>query len=126
MATGDTFFNAHGDAREVELSYTVGKDQLAYVGGQLGITANSGNSGGTVALDVSDDIRIIQLPSDFAGVVGDKVFIDTADLTGHTPDDTAYAKAAGAGLILLGILISDQDANDRARILRVGKGLVAS
>lgn len=126
MATGDTTFNSHGDARPVSLLYTVTHNQLAYIGGQLGITDNSGASGQSVSLDVSDDIRVIVLPAAFAGAIGDKVFIDVTDLTGHTPDDTAYGKSAGANIILLGVLITAQDANNRARIMRVGKGLIAS
>lgn len=126
MATGDTTFNGHGNARNVDLTATVVKNQIAYVGGQLGVTANSGGSGDTVALDVADDIRVIQLPGSLNAVTGDKIFIDTAQVTGHTPDDAGYSTSAGAGKILLGILITDQDANDLARIMRVGKGLVAS
>lgn len=126
MAVGDTTYNGNGNARNVALSYTVTKDQLAVVGGQVGIMSNSGDSGDTVAMDLADDIRVIQLPTALAGVAGDKIFITVATVTGHTPDDAAYTTSAGAGKILLGILITDQDANDYARILRVGKGVVAS
>lgn len=126
MATGDTTYNGNGNARNVDLLYPVTKNQLAYVGGQVGVMSNSGGSGDTVAMDVADDIRVIQLPAALNAVTGDKIFITVATVTGHTPDDAAYTTIAGAGKVLLGILITDQDANDYARILRVGKGVVAS
>jgi hypothetical protein len=126
MAAGATTYNGNGDARNVDLLYTVTKNQVAVVGGQVGIMSNSGGSGDTVAMDVADDIRVIELPAALNASAGDKIFITVATVTGHTPDDAAYTTSAGAGKILLGILITDQDTNDLARIMRVGKGVVAS
>jgi hypothetical protein len=108
----DTHLESDGDAVNVDLTATVTAKQVALVEGWLGITGTAGESGDTIALDISPREYQFTVPTALAVVKGDKIYIEVADLTGHTPDDTAYSKTAGAGKVLFFKATSDQDDND--------------
>lgn len=126
MAVGETRLESDGDALNVDLTATVAKDRLIVAEGWVGFACDNGKSGDTIALEVATVERQIILPSAFAGVKGDLVFITVATITGHYPDDAAYTKTAGAGKLLLGKLTSDQDDDDVATFIVLAKAQVAS
>lgn len=112
MAAGEkVVFNSDGKAVDVNLSYTVEKGRVAVVEGWLGFTNGRGESGDKISLSVDD--REYQL--DVGATVvekGQNLFIDTADLTGHYPDSTAFSTTAGAGKLILGKVTRNKDANN--------------
>lgn len=112
MAAGDTFFESDGKAVNVDLTYEVSKGQLAVVEGWLGITAEDGESGDTIALIVDDREYQFEVPSTLSVSKGDIVYIAVADITGHDVDTTAYSTDAGAGEVALFKATSDKDANN--------------
>ncbi len=113
FATGDdTHLESDGDALDVDLTATVTAKQVIYVDGWLGVAVEAGESGDTVALDISAREYQFTVPTALSVSKGDTVFIDTAQVTGHSPDGAGYAKATGAGLIPLFKATADQDAND--------------
>lgn len=113
MATGEnTYLESDGKAVYVDLLYTVEKDQVAVVDSWLGIAATDGESGDTIALTVDEREYQFTVPTALAVVKGETVYITVATLTGHTPDDAAYTKTAGAGKLAFFKATSDQDAND--------------
>lgn len=91
----DVKHNKESDGRSVtiDLSYTVVARQPAFGGGWLGITVGAGDSGEQVALEIFGEYQF-KVPSGLSVAAGEIVRIDTTDLTGHTPDDTAYNKNA--------------------------------
>lgn len=110
MTTGaDSYKESDGAALNVDLLYTVDKGDVAYVDGWLGVTANSGDSGDTIALDVSSIERQFTVPSGLGASKGDIVYIDVTDLTGHKPDDTAYSTSSGANKVAFFKATADQD-----------------
>lgn len=114
MATGEnTYLESDGKAVNVTLDAgDVVKDQVAVVEGWLGIAGSNGESGDTIALIVDRREYQFTVPSALAVEKGDIVYITVADLTGHTPDDTAYSKSSGAGKVAFFKATSDQDDND--------------
>lgn len=129
MAVGQTHKEGMGEstnAVNVDLLYTVAKDRLIVADGWLGVADANGESGEAISMSINDVERQIWLPADFAGVKGDLVFITVATVTGHYPDDAAYTKTAGAGKLLYAKLTSDQDDNDIATAIVLGKGQMAS
>lgn len=112
MATGDTYFESDGKAVNVDLLYTVGKAEVAVVDGWLGIAGQSGDSGDQIALIVDDREYQFYVPSGLSVSKGDIVYLEVADVTGHTPDDTAYGTSAGAGKIAFFKATADKDDND--------------
>lgn len=112
MATGDTFFDNDGKAVQVHLTYSVVKNQVAVVEGIVGIAATAGDSGDDVALSI--DFRAYQfvVPSGLSVSKGQTVYVEIADLTGHTPDSTAYSTTAGAGKHPLFRALEDKDSNN--------------
>jgi len=111
MAVGDTWKESDGLAVNVTLSYTVTKNQVARVEGFLGIAADDGESGDEIALDISQVERQLQVPSGLSVSKGDTIYIEVADLTGHTPDSTAYGTSSGAGKVAFMKATEDKDAN---------------
>lgn len=95
----DTYKESDGRAVNVDLMYTVKAKQVAVVEGWLGVTNSAGESGDEIALDVSMIERQFTVPAGLSVSKGDVVYIEIADLTGHTPDDTAYSTTAGAGKV---------------------------
>ena len=99
MATGDTFFESDGKAVNVDLLYTVEAGEVAVVDGWLGIAGGRGDSGDAIALAVDDREYQVVVPSTLSVAKGNIIYIEVADVTGHTPDDTAYGTSAGSGKI---------------------------
>jgi len=89
----DHAFYSDGNAVDVTLLASVVKDQVAVAEGWMGITGAAGASGEMVALSLRGEYQF-KVPSALSVSKGDIVRIDTADLTGNTPDDTAYNKNA--------------------------------
>lgn len=119
-----TYQESDGKSVEVNLRYTVENKQVAYVDAFLGITMASGDSGDAINLNIDDREYQFTVPTALAVAKGDIVYVDVTDLTGHTPDSTAYAKAAGSNRIRLFKATAAQDANDMVTgILLVGRHL---
>jgi plastocyanin len=112
MALGDTFFESDGKAVDVSLLYTVGKGEVAVVEGWLGIAGASGDSGDEIALIVDDREYQFEVPAALSVSKGDIVYLEVADVTGHTPDSTAWGTTAGSGKIAFFKATADVDAND--------------
>lgn len=112
MTVGDTFFESDGKAVNVDLLYTVGKGEVAVVDGWAGITGQSGDSGDEIALIADNREYQIEVPSTLDVDKGDIVYLEVADVTGHTPDDTAYSTSAGGGKVAFFKATADKDAND--------------
>lgn len=112
MAVGDTFFEGDGKAVNVDLLYTVTKGQVAVVDGWLGITGEAADSGGTIALIADNREYQFEVPSGLSVSKGDIVYLELADVTGHTPDSTAYATSASAGAVAFFRATADKDDND--------------
>lgn len=112
MATGkDTNFDNAGRAVNVDLTYTVEAEQVAYIDGFLGLTNRSGDSGDTIALTADHQAYQFTVPTTLAVSKGDTVYVDVTDLTGHIPDDTAYSTSSGANKVALFKALEDKDAN---------------
>lgn len=112
MAVGDTFFESDGKAVNVDLLNTVVKGQVAVVDGWAGITGQSGDSGDEIALIADNREYQFEVPSGLSVDKGDIVYLELADVTGHTPDDSAYTTTAGAGKVAFFKATADKDAND--------------
>lgn len=113
MAVGKNVYKeSDGKAVNVDLLYTVEDGQLAVVDGWAGITVESGDSGDNIALDVSQVERQFEVPSTLSVSKGNIVYLEVADVTGHTPDSTAYSTTAGAGKIALFKATAAKDANN--------------
>jgi len=112
MTTGaDTYKESDGKSVQVDLLYSVAARQVAVVDGFLGITAEAGESGETIALLVEHAEYQFTVPSSLSVSKGDIVYIEVADVTGHTPDSTAYSTSAGSGKVALFRATADKDAN---------------
>lgn len=124
-ATGaSTHLESDGKAVQVALTSTVAKDQVAYVEGFLGLVTMDGVSGGKTNLTIDDREYQFTVPAALAVAKGDVVYIDVTDLTGHTPDDSSYYKAAGSNRIRLFKATAAQDGNNMVTgILLVGRHL---
>lgn len=92
-----------------ELEHTVGLKQVVSDGNFVGINMKSGDSGDLVAWLIDDSIIQVYVPDSLSASEGDTVFIDTAQLTGHIPDDGAYSTSSGAGKIALVKLLEDKN-----------------
>lgn len=113
MATGaDTYKESDGKTVNVDLLYPVAAGQVAVVDGFLGVTVRAGDSGDSVALDLEKCERQFTVPSSLSVAKGDTVYIEVADLTGHTPDDTAYSTTAGSGKVAFFRATAAKDANN--------------
>lgn len=111
MAAGDsTYLESDGKSVNVSLLYTVPAHKVAYADGWLGISAQSGDSGSSIALQVDDREYQFTVPSGLSVSKGQIVYIDVADTTGHVPDDTAYSTTSGANRPLFKAT-ADKDAN---------------
>lgn len=108
----DVWKESDGKAVYVDLLYSVEGNQLAVVDGWTGITGESGDSGDMIALDVSSVERQWEVPSTLSVSKGDTVYLEVADVTGHTPDSTAYSTSSGEGKIKLFKATAAKDANN--------------
>lgn len=102
MSTGSVKLRSNGKAVNVSLLYTVGANALAVVDGFLGVTGSSGDSGDTVALNYEQQEYQLEIPGTLSVDKGDELYIEVADVTGHTPDSTAYSTSSGAGKVRFG------------------------
>lgn len=123
---GDAQFRSDGRSVPVSLSYPIGKNQVAVAGGWVGITAESGASGDEINLIVDDREYLFTVPSGLSVDPGDIVYVEVADVTGHTPDDTAYSTTAGAGKVAFFKATGTKDADNNVPGVMVGKGQLAS
>lgn len=125
MATGaNTYLESDGKAVEVTLTATVEKDQVAYVDGFLGLVTLAGVSGENTNLTIDDREYQFTVPASLSVAKGAIVYVDVTDLTGHTPDDTAYYTASGSNRIRLFKATAAKDANNMVTgILLVGRHL---
>lgn len=125
MATGaNTYLESDGKAVEVSLTATVEKDQVAYVDGFLGLVTLAGVSGEKTNLTIDDREYQFTVPASLSVAKGAIVYVDVTDLTGHTPDDTAYYTASGSNRIRLFKATAAKDANNMVTgILLVGRHL---
>jgi len=113
MAAGDnTYKESDGMAVHMDLVAAVEKGQVIYVDGWVGIAADGGQSGESVALTIDQAEYQFTVPAALAVSKGDTVYIDTAQVTGHIPDEGGYSTTPGAGLLPLFRATGDKDANN--------------
>lgn len=122
----DTYFESDGKAVEVDLLYTVLKNQLVSVDSWVGIANRSGDSGDSVALSVDNREYQFTVPTGLSVSKGDIVYVDIDDVTGHTIDDTAYATSAAAGSVAVFKATADKDANDMVTGIMLAHNSLAS
>lgn len=125
MATGaNTYLESDGKSVQVTLTATVEKDQVAYVEGFLGLVTLDGVSGGKTNLNIDDREYQFTVPAALSVSKGNIVYVDVTDLTGHTPDDSAYSTSAGSNKIRLFKATADKDSNNMVTgILLTGRYL---
>ena len=123
MAGDNTLLESQGRAVDAALLFTVDAQQVAYIDGWLGIMSRSGDSGDTVAMLTDHREYQFTVPAALTVAKGDTVYIDSADLTGHIPDDTGYGIASGAGLIALFKATSAKDGNNVVTGIMLPEGL---
>ena len=110
---GNHHWHSDGNAVDVTLSYTVITHQPAYVQGWLGMVTAGGASGELTALDLRGEY-VFEVPAALDVAKGEIVRIDITDLTGHSPDDTAYNKdPASATNLSFFKATMDKDASNR-------------
>lgn len=107
-----------GHSVDVTLSSTVAEGDLAYVEGWLGVVPREGVSGEGIELNIEDAEFDLILPTALGLSKGDEVYVDITDLTGHIPDDSAYATSSGANTIKLGRCKIDQDGSSGRVIIQ--------
>jgi len=114
MAAGEnSYFESDGKALHVALTATVAKSRVVVVESWLGIAANDGVSGDTIAMTVDGREYQFEVPAALAVAKGAVVYIDIADLTGHYPDDAAWnTDGTGTTPIRLFKATMAKDAND--------------
>lgn len=108
----NTYFESDGKAVDVNLLYDVDAWDVVVVEGWLGVAVTAGESGESVALDISQVERQFVVPAGLSVAKGNIVYIDVTDLTGHTPDSTAYSTSAGANKIAFFKATSAKDSNN--------------
>lgn len=126
MAGENTYFESDGKAVNVLLTATVSKGQVAVVEGWLGITGASGDSGDYIALIADNREYQFTVPATLDVSKGDIVYIAVADITGHIPDDTAWATSAGSGAVAFFKATADKDDNDVVTGIMLSSNALAS
>lgn len=121
MAGENTYKESDGKAVNVTLSATVSRGDVVYADGWLGIAAESGVSGDSIALIIEPVEYQFTVPAALSVSKGDTVYIDTAQVTGHIPDDAGYATASGAGLLPLFKATADKDVNNVVTGIFIGR-----
>ena len=113
MATGDnTVFESDGKAVSVILQAEVNAGQITLAEGWLGVAVRGGKSGDSAALTIDHSEYQLVVPAGLAVSKGDTIYIDSTDLTGHIPNESAYATSSGANTLALLKATSDKDANN--------------
>lgn len=105
----NAFRIGNGNTVNVVATATINEGDLAYVGGWLGVVPRETDSGEQVALNIEYAEFDMLLPVGLNLSQGDEVFVDITDLTGNTPDDSAYYTATDTDRIKLGRCTTDQD-----------------
>ena len=120
---GNHHFRSDGNAVQVNLLYTVINLQPAYIEGWLGMVTQPGDSGELSALSLRGEY-VFEVPAALDVAKGEVVRIDTTDLTGHTPDDTAYNKnaASATNLSFFKATMDKNGSNLVTGILMLGSG----
>jgi hypothetical protein len=117
----NVYKESDGKAVNVDLLYTVEALQIAVVDGWIGVTMESGDSGDTIALEIAQVERQFEVPSTLSVNKGDIVYVEVADVTGHTPDSTAYGTSAGAGKVAFFKATAAKDANNVVTGIMLGQ-----
>lgn len=115
MAVGtETYNESDGNSVNVTLSYTIEANAVVYAQGFLGISAESGDSGDSVAIRIDRREYQFTVPASLVVNKGDFVRLDTTAITStHIPPDAAYNKnVASATNINLFKATSAKDANN--------------
>lgn len=108
MAT-NALRRADGFSVDVALSYEVDTGDIVVVQDWLGIVPRDAESGDSIALNVENAEFDMILPTSLSLGIGDEVYVEVADVTGHRPDSTAYSTSSGAGKRKLGRCTTAQD-----------------
>lgn len=95
-----TFKRSDGKSVDVDLTASVVKGQVTYANSWLGLAGGAGDSGESVALLVDPQEYNFYVPHSLAVLKGDIVRINTASVTGHTPQSGAYTKNAASTTVL--------------------------
>jgi len=95
------YHESDGKGILVNLTATVTSKQVAYAQGWLGIVEEAGLSGDTVGMTVDEREYQWPVPDALSVNKGDLVYVDVTDLTGHTPDSSAYYVASGSNRVKL-------------------------
>lgn|SRR5512138_416475 len=90
-----TYLESDGKSVTVYLTAEVSKGQVAVAEGWLGITGSSGGSGDYVALATDRREYQFEFPAGLSASKGDIIYVDVTDLTGNTPDTSAYGTSSG-------------------------------
>lgn len=98
---GEIYLNDDGMSVQLTALHTVAANRVAVVSNWLGISRGNAESGDIVALAVDKRSYQFKVPASFDPAVGDLVYIEVADVTGHYPDDTAWGTSAGSGKVAL-------------------------
>lgn len=108
-----TLTNA-GQAITTSLTSAVDARQIAYVNGLTGFTGDSGASGDYVSLIRDTGILwSVEIPSALTPDVGDVLYVDPANLTGHTPDDPGgFSLTRTAGFVPVLKIIGERYQHD--------------
>jgi len=113
MTTGkNTYKKSDGRAIHVDLVAAVEKGQVVYIDGWLGIAADSGSSGETIAMTIDGAEYQFTVPTSLSVSAGDVVYIDPDQVTGYVPDEAGYTTTSSSGLLPLFRATSDKDTDN--------------
>lgn len=125
MAGQNSYLESDGKAVNVSLLYAVDKNDVVIVETFIGIAADDGSSGDTIALSQDDREYQFIVPSGLAVAKGAIVYLTVATVTGHRPDDAAWTTSAGAGKIRLFRATAAKDANNMVTGFLLVKGYLS-
>lgn len=99
-----------GKAADVTITSAVETGDIFVADGFAGINPRDAESGDTVAMNIEVAQFDVLLPASLSLTKGDSIWLNTADVTGHIPNDTAWGTSdGGAGWILYGRALTDQN-----------------
>lgn len=100
MAIGNAAYDQDDGAVTLATTADISGDSVAVISGIVGIAQQDSESGDTVALALRG-AYIIEIPDSLSAAVGNTLFVDITNLTGHTPDSDAYYLASGSNRVEL-------------------------
>jgi predicted RecA/RadA family phage recombinase len=103
-----TYDESNGQAVNVSVTNTIGKGDIVYAEGWLGIAAEDVESGDSVALSIGREEYQFYVPSGLDVNKGDTVYITLASVTAEVAPDAAYSKTSGEGKKALFKATADQ------------------